>query len=241
MKLLLAEGNDRIFQICKCFRANERGDLHLPEFTMLEWYRKESDYYDLINDCEKLIKSIAADCDTECMTSGSRKIMLHTPWQRLSVADAFKKYAPVGLAEALEKDSFDQIISVHIEPNLGWDSPTILYDYPAPLASLARIKKSDPTVAERFELYIGGIELANGFSELIDATEQRQRFIREREKITAAGGSCGPMPEKFLRALEKLPPAAGIALGLDRLVMLFLGEDSLDSSVSFTLEELQED
>lgn len=242
MKILLAGDIERIFQICKCFRADERGDLHLNEFTMLEWYRKDSDYLDLMEDCEMLVRAIVNDCQTggRQPQSANRKISLQGPWQRLTVGEAFRKYSPVSLQEAMTGNLFDEIIASHIEPRLGWNKPTFLYDYPAPLASLARTKKNNPAVAERFELYIGGIELANGFSELTDAVEQRQRFMKERGRISAAGNPCGPMPEKFLRSIAELPPTAGIALGLDRLVMLFLGEKNLDRSVSFTSEELEE-
>ena len=239
MKQLLAAGYPRIFQISKCFREAERGSKHLPEFTMLEWYVAQFDYYQLMEQCEAMLITALKDMGhTQDIIWQNNKINLASPWERISVADAFSKYAPTGLQEALHQDRFDEILVEYIEPRLGIDRPTFIYDYPAKLAALAKIKKSDPNVAERFELYIGGLELANGFSELTDAREQRQRFEEALELRAAKNWACYAMPEKFLTALEHLPPCAGIALGIDRLAMILSNADKIDDVVAFTPETL---
>ncbi len=239
MKRLLAQGVERIFQICKSFRQQERGDKHLPEFTMLEWYRTGADYQDLMNDCEELIRELAGlfGFGTHLPVAHGR-VDLSPGWEKLSVAEAFERYAPYDMHEALKRNVFDEALVLHIEPQLGKVRPTFLYDYPAALGALARIKASDPMVAERFELYISGLELANGFSELTDVREQRARFEEDRRQMQRFGRTPGPMPESFLRDLQNMPEAAGIALGVDRLVMLFLGLGSVDEAVAFTPEEL---
>ena len=239
MKRLLAAGYPRIFQISKCFREAERGSKHLPEFTMLEWYVAQFDYYQLMEQCEAMLITALKDMGhTQDIIWQNNKINLASPWERISVADAFSKYAPTGLQEALHQDRFDEILVEYIEPRLGIDRPTFIYDYPAKLAALAKIKKSDPNVAERFELYIGGLELANGFSELTDAREQRQRFEEALELRAAKNWAHYPMTEKFLTAMEHLPPCAGIALGIDRLAMILANADKIDDVVAFTPETL---
>ncbi len=239
LKRLLAAGYPQIFQISKCFRAGERGKLHLPEFTMLEWYVTGFDYQQLMNQCEEMIISVANDLGfAHGLVCQARQINLASPWERVTVQEAFEKYAPATLAEALSKDNFDEILVEHIEPNLGIAQPTFLYDYPAQLGALARLKQSDKSTAERFELYIGGLELANGFSELTDAQEQRQRFVRAQKLRAQKGYAAYPLPEKFLSALENLPASAGIALGIDRLAMLFTGAASIDDVVPFPPETL---
>jgi lysyl-tRNA synthetase class 2 len=239
MKRLLAAGYPRIFQISKCFRTAERGSKHLPEFTMLEWYVAQFDYYQLMEQCEAMLITALKDMGhTQDIIWQNNKINLASPWKRISVADAFSKYAPISLQEALHQDKFDEILVEYIEPRLGIDRPTFIYDYPAKLAALAKIKKSDPNVAERFELYIGGLELANGFSELTDAREQRQRFEEALEARAAKNWARYAMPEKFLTALEHLPPCAGIALGIDRLAMILTDTTTIDEVVAFPPETL---
>ncbi len=239
MKRLLAAGYPRIFQFCKCFRAEERGDRHLPEFTMLEWYVAGFDYAQLMDQCEAMLTACLKDTGCEqSITWQNKKINLASPWERITVADAFSRYAPISCQEALAKDQFDEILVRHVEPNLGQDHPAFLYDYPAPLAALAKIKKTNPAVAERFELYIGGMELANGFSELTDAGEQRQRFAEALQIRAAKGRAPYAMPEKFLQALTTMPEAAGIALGIDRLMMLLTDTLSIDDMVAFPPEWL---
>jgi lysyl-tRNA synthetase class 2 len=239
MKRLLAAGIPKIFQICKCFRKGERGNRHLPEFTMLEWYCAGQDYRDLMVECEALVRFVAQALGLDLLLSvGGRQINLAGSWERLSVGEAFARYGPRSMAESLAGDMFDEDMVVHVEPHLGLDCPTFLYDYPAQLGALARVKKSDPSLAERFELYINGLELANGFSELTDPKEQRRRFEKDQEDILAGGGEPGPMPESFLQDLVNMPDAAGIALGVDRLAMIFADADDIGSVVSFMPEEL---
>ena len=156
----------------------------------------------------------------------------------MTVAEAFKRHARTSLQDALRNDCFDEVISLEIEPNLPPDRPTLLIDYPASHAALARLKPSDPSVAERFELYIGGMELANAFSELIDAEEQSRRFQAEEQQRRAAGKVPYPLAEPFLNELATMPAAAGIALGIDRLVMLLCDAATIDEVVSFPPERL---
>jgi elongation factor P--(R)-beta-lysine ligase len=239
MKRLLAGGATRIFQICKCFRRAERGNRHLPEFTMLEWYRTSIDYRELMAECEELFLFLARELrGADRLETATGTVTLTPPWERLTVAAAFARYAPLAADEAVATGRFDELLVEYIEPHLGIGRPTFLHDYPAPLAALARRQPENPMVAERFEIYIQGLELANGFSELTDPAEQRQRFIEELILIEAAGGQAGPLPDKFLAALEGMEAAAGIALGLDRLAMLFGGVDLIDEVVTFTPEEL---
>lgn len=283
MKRLLARGYPRIFQICKCFRREERGRNHVPEFTMLEWYRAGADYRDLMADCEQLLSALAAALATEtAATEATRPLQLPArplpqkdaasgtanrtqagdpapigarsrawapadclppvnlahPWERLTVAEAFDRYAGIAVEEALDRDIFEELLVEKIEPRLGFARPVFLYDYPARMAALARRKPDNPRLAERFELYIGGLELANGFSELIDPVEQRQRFVADRRLIRSAGRRPPPLPEKFLNELAAMPAAAGIALGLDRLVMVLLGASRIDEVLAFPPEQL---
>ncbi len=235
MKRLLAAGCTRIFQICKCFRRHERGHRHLPEMTMLEWYRTGADYRDLMTDCEGLLAALTA---TEVLVVDERPVKLTPPWPRLTLAAAFQRYAPISLEQALAEDCFEEVLVRDIEPRLGLETPVFLCDYPASQASLACLHPDNPAVAQRFELYVNGVELANGFSELTDADEQRRRFQLEQEIISSSGRQPGPMPETFLADLPRMPAAAGIALGIDRLVMLFAGATSIDQVVAFTPERL---
>ena len=240
MKRLLAEaGCQKIYQICKCYRKNERGDRHVPEFTMLEWYRTQSDYFSLMDECEDLILEVAkASGHSGSVALQGAKISLEKPWGRLSVADAFDQYGSIPVMQALEQNIFDEVLSRDIEPQLGIKKPVFLYDYPVVLGALARKKKEDPSMAERFEIYIAGVEIANGFSELTDANEQRQRFEQELKRIENQGKLVGKMPEKFLEALPNMPEAAGIALGVDRLAMILWGAEAIDDVVTFVPEDL---
>jgi len=240
MKRLLAAGHERIFQICPCFRKGERGRLHLPEFQMLEWYQAGASYLELMEECEELLWEVAELSGLAGLPERSGNGMsLEPPWERLTVAEAFARYAGMSPEDALAAGMFEEILVNRVEPHLGLAQPTFLCDYPAELASLARVKPGVAGVAERFELYVNGVELANGFSELTDPVEQRRRFERERGLIINAGRDPGPMPEAFLRELAGLQSAAGIALGVDRLVMLLAGAVELDEVISFVPEELQ--
>ena len=239
MKRMVAAGYERIFQICRCWREKERGSLHLPEFTLLEWYRAGGGYRSLMEECEGLIQSVAKSIGLgQKIVFRGREIDLSEPWERISVKEAFYGYTQTSVAEALERNLFDEIMVRDIEPRLGLEKPTFIYDYPAQRGALARLKPQDQTVAERFELYIGGLELANGFSELVDAKEQRRRFHAENENRQSLGKCIYPMPDRFLAELDEMPPSAGIALGVDRLAMVFLNAEKIDEVVAFTPEEL---
>lgn len=234
MKRLLAAGYGNIFQICKVWRGAERGHRHLPEFSLLEWYRPDRDYNSLMIDCERLLNTLlpAGRLDYQ-----GTSIDLRAPWQRLTVTEAFERYADCNIDEALATDRFDEIISDEIEPQLG-KNPVFLTEYPAAMAALARLKPGDSSRAERFELYIGGLELANAFSELNDPAEQRRRFESDAAARWADGKPAVELPEPFLQELENLPEAAGIALGIDRLIMLMTDCTTIDQVVAFTPERL---
>ncbi|PLX94856.1 MAG: EF-P lysine aminoacylase GenX [Desulfuromonas sp.] len=235
MKRLLAAGYERIFQLCHCWRADERGTRHLSEFTMLEWYRSHADYTDLMDDCEQLLRAL---CPVRTLSYQGTSISLHEPFERLQLAEAFKRYAPMTFAEAIAKECFDEIYTQHIEPNLGQQRPTFITHFPAEMAALARLCPEDPDYAERFELYIAGMELANAFSELNDPLEQRQRFVAEQALREQMGKAPSFLPEPFLQELEHLPPSAGIALGIDRLIMILTDSATIDEVVAFTPEML---
>lgn len=239
MKRLLGAGYDRIFQISKCFRAGERGSLHLPEFTMLEWYRQGTDYTHLMEECEDLGAFIADELDFgNAIPWRGGTISLARPWTRLSVREAFLRYAAISVEEAITRDIFEEALVSSIEPQLGREKPTILYDYPLALGALAKAKGDDPSMAERFELYMGGLEIANAFSELTDVEEQRRRFDRENTYRKVQGKKVYPPPEPFLQSLGRIKSASGIALGIDRLVMLFAHAETIDQVVAFAPEEL---
>ncbi len=234
MKRLLAAGYGNLFQLCKVWRDGERGRKHLPEFSLLEWYRTDHDYTTLMTDCEHLLVALVPAGTIEYQ---SASIDLTPPWPRLTVAAAFDRFASCSLSEALATDRFDEIITGEVEPQLGIN-PLFLTDYPAELAALSRLKPNDPDYAERFELYIGGLELANAFSELTDHDEQRKRFVAEETTRRAAGKTAISPPEPFLNELATMPEAAGIALGVDRLIMLLTDSPSIDQVVAFTPEQL---
>ncbi len=236
MKRLLSAGFERIFQIARCFRRGERGDRHLPELTLLEWYRKGGSYLDLMEETEALVRRIAAP--EKRLTYRGEEIDLSGPWERFTVEDAFERHASVSMEQALSADTFDEVMGLEIEPSLGRGTPTFIYDYPASKGALARLKPTNPAVAERFELYICGLELCNAFTELTDPVEQRARFTEEIACRAALGKPPCPMPEKFLEDLSTMPDAAGIALGVDRLVMLFTDAPTIDDVTAFTPEEL---
>jgi elongation factor P--(R)-beta-lysine ligase len=239
MKQLLAAGYPKIFQICKCFRSGERGSLHIPEFTMLEWYRSGCDYRSLMRETEALICAVSDRVkETRQIVFSGKTLDLNPPWPRVSVEEAFSRYATVAVEDAIRKDLFDEIMVRDIEPRLGIEKPAFLCDYPASMAALARKSPTAPSVAERFELYMGGMEMANGFSELTDPVEQETRFIEAEAMRRKAGKPPYPKPVKFLQALACMPDAAGIALGMDRLVMAFGNTTEIADVVTFTPEDL---
>ena len=240
MKRLLAVGCSEIFQICHCFRKDEKGRLHLEEFTMLEWYRLGADYHHLMTDCEMLFRAISRELATlrsataDAQHCKGLSAVLEEPWQYVTVAEAFNRFSPLSLVQAIRDNCYEEILVEFVEPELGRQVPVFLYDYPRPMASLAKTRADNPETAERFELYWRGIELANGFSELTDTNEQRARFLQELNAIEQRGGQHAGLPERFLQDLEKIPSAAGIALGVDRLIMLLAGRQHIDDVVSFS-------
>ena len=239
MKRLLAAGYDRIFQVCKCFRRKERGDRHLPEMTLLEWYTAGHDYRHMMDQTERMLRYVAGCCGRRAsLWFQGRRIDIAGPWRRISVVQAFARFASMSLEAALNADCFDDVMGLEIEPQLGWDRPVMLHDYPAECGALARLKPGDHRWAERFELYIGGLELCNGFSELTDPVEQRTRFEQEQNRRHLTGQPIYPMPEPFLVDLKAMPQATGNALGVDRLVMLLADRKRIDDVVAFTPEEL---
>jgi lysyl-tRNA synthetase class 2 len=207
--------------------------------TMLEWYAAGQTYIDLMACCEELIRHIARALGTGGRLSYQGLTLdISEPWPRLTVSEAFRRYGSVSMEQALAQGRFDEIMGIEIEPNLGRVQPVLLIDYPAEKASLARLKPENPAVAERFELYLGGLELCNGFSELNDAAEQRVRFEAEQKLIRDSGRVVQSLPEKFLEAVQRMPPCAGNALGIDRLVMLFCDAAEIDEVVAFAPEDL---
>ncbi len=239
MKELLSAGFGPVFQITRSFRKNERGRLHLPEFTILEWYRVNDDYLSLMRDLEQLIRYIAKDLLIyPNIKSHGNKVDISCEWERIAVEDAFYRFAGWRPGPYPDAFCFDKAMAEDIEPNLGLSRPVFIYDYPVSMASLARQNPDNPGTAERFELYIAGIELANGFSELIDPKEQRRRFKDEIKKRQEMGKNDCLMPENFLESMSSMPPSAGVALGIDRLVMLFSNSEIIDNVVAFTPEIL---
>jgi elongation factor P--(R)-beta-lysine ligase len=241
MKRLLCRGYKKIFQISRCFRQSERGARHLSEFTMLEWYRADSDYTQLMDDCQGLLAAVASVCLPAggSFSHNGCKIDPFDQIEKIRVSEAFLRYGDISISECLEKGIYEEILSSKIEPALSvFSVPVVLQDFPPELAALARIKPDDGNLAERFELYLGGLELANGFSELNDAEEQRARFEAANRQRVKDGREQLPIPEPFLAELDQMPQSAGIALGLDRLVMLVTGASKIDQVVAFTPEEL---
>jgi len=237
MKRLLAAGYPKIFQICKCFRAGERGAFHLPEFTMLEWYYRGMDYRMLMKECENLIISVAHNLGYgDAIHYQGNTLSLQKPWETISVRDAFACYAPMQMDEAVNEDLFDEMMVCHIEPHLGLEQPTFIYDYPVSGATLAKAKEEEPGIAERFELYMGGIEIANACSELTDMQEHHVRIEKVQKYRYSMNKPMYPISECFLRDIADMPEAAGIALGVDRLAMIFSNASVIDDVVAFTPE-----
>lgn len=263
MKRLLAGGLENVYQICRAFRDDERGPHHVTEFTILEWYRAHASLEDLMAETEELFAQVALEVVGGTQVTGPQgdPVELAPGWERLSVAEAVFRYAGVALdgtesgpelaerargaglpmpADAVAWDEvFSRILVDAVEPRLGRDRPTILHRYPARQAALSRLCPDDPRFAQRFEVYAGGLELANAFGELTDAAEQRRRLEADRAARRALGLHDHPVDERFLAALEHgLPPTSGIAVGVDRLVMLLCGARRIDDVLTFTPEEL---
>ncbi len=235
MKRLAAAGYDKIFQICKCFRKGERGDRHLPEFTMLEWYRLGGDMQSMAEDCENLVRFAANSVGMlNCVERNGFQIDLTSPFLKWELSDAFEKLA--GFKPGLNPDpeQFDLALVDKVEPGLPPNRPVFLCGYPSAMASLAKIDTKNPERALRLELYAGGLELANGFCELTNAEEQKARFEKEEADRRAAGKPPYPIDTRFLSALSLgMNDCAGIALGVDRLVMLLLNAASIDEVTAF--------
>lgn len=237
MKRLLAAGHDKLFQVSHCFRKGERGQQHNPEFTMLEWYRTGADYMQMVDDTEQLVMTLIDRLGlTPVIQYKSQNIDLTLPWPRITVHDAFLHAAgwdPIAKPDALR---FDIDLVNKVIPSFTSSRPTVLLDYPSAQASLARFKPGEPGVAERAEVFIGGLELANAYSELINAREQEERFQKEIEVIQREQGRAIAMPHQFLEAVAHLPECGGIALGMDRLVMLLCDTDSMEEILPFTVD-----
>ncbi|HEU0163067.1 MAG TPA: EF-P lysine aminoacylase EpmA [Rhizomicrobium sp.] len=254
-KKLLAAGETRIFDFARVFRNRERGRLHAPEFTMLEWYRAREDYRAVIADALALLAMAGRAAGTGLLRHRDRACDPNAAAEWLTVAEAFTFHAGIDLLATLSPDGdgdadalrfrarrggvdvaddddwsdiFAKILTLRVEPHLGQGKPTVLYEYPVCEAALARVSPADSRVAERFELYACGVELANGFGELTDPVQQRARFMREMDKKQKVYGLRYPLDEDFLAALATMPPASGVALGFDRLVMLATGAPAID-------------
>lgn len=223
MKKLLAAGEEKIFYLGKCWRKGETGPLHAEEFTMLEWYRAHAAYDRVMQDCVDLVRLAAREANAAVLWWKDRTCRPFDDPERLTVRDALARYAPsLPAGGSLSHDAFSRAI-VQIEPHLGTPALTVLDEYPISEAALARRSARDPGVAERFELYACGVELANGFGELTDPVEQRARLREAMDEKERRYGQRWPIDEDFLAALAQMPPASGVALGFDRLVMLATG------------------
>ncbi len=256
MKKLIAAGETRIFALTHVFRNRERTALHAPEFTMLEWYRVGAPLTALMDDCAALLALAAEVAGAKAFAFRGRRANPFEPPERVSVRDAFLRHAGVDLYDSLPpsgapdaalfarqakaaglrvaaddtwSDVFSRLLSERVEPHLGIGRPTLLTAYPASEAALAQVDPADPRVAERFELYACGVELANAFHELTDAAEQRRRFAVDMAEQQRIYGASHPIDEDFLAAVAAMPDASGAALGFDRLVMLATGADSVEA------------
>ena len=254
-KKLLAAGEGRIFTFARVWRNDERSSRHHPEFTLLEWYRAPGDYRELIEDCQRLLRGVATALGIAAYRHGDLACDPFAPWQEITVAEACARYAGVDLLASLDDplapdrdilaqqaagaglriaaddrwaDIFTKIMVGRVEPHLRREVPAVLLDYPLPEAALARRKREDSRLAERLELYVAGLELANGFGELTDPVEQRARFVADQVLKERLYGERYPLDEELLQAIGRIGEAAGIALGIDRLAMLATGAPRIE-------------
>jgi elongation factor P--(R)-beta-lysine ligase len=236
MKRLLASGYPRLFQISRCFRKGELGRTHNPEFTMLEWYRINSHYQEMMSDTQQLVSEIARDLGFgRHIPYLDTQIDLALPWEEITVREAFLKSAGWDPISSPNDERFDVDLVSKVIPGFPKDRPVILKGYPASMASLARLNENDPRIAERAEVFVGGLEIANAYSELNDPEEQVRRFEKEITLINQVGGKAS-LPQKFIDCLASLPACGGIALGMDRLVMLFCNTASIHEVLAFSAE-----
>jgi lysyl-tRNA synthetase class 2 len=229
MKRLLCDGAERIFQLCRSYRADEQGAHHEREFAMLEWYRANASADDVIADTEALVAQVAAALN-------ARSAHLVGPWKRMSVTEAFEEFAGA-MVDPSDEDRFFRVWAEAIQPLLGLAGPVVVTDWPASMASLAKLKPNG--TADRFEVFVGGVELCNGFGELTDPVEQRRRFEHDQAARRAMRRTVYPIDERFIAALEQgMPESGGNALGVDRLLMLLTGSGSIQDVMAFPLERL---
>ena len=216
MKRLLVADYEKIFQIGPCFREGEFGSRHRPEFTMLEWYESGGGYLSILEQTKSLVRKISCEL-------GLRKSYFTAEWEVLTVKEAFEKYASKSVECCIQKGNFEEVLCFEVEPHLGKKQPTVLVDYPSSMAALSKKKLSDPSVAERWELYVDGLELANAYSELTDAEEQLNRFKETAELRRQDGRDVYEIDMDFVEALrEGMPESGGIAVGIDRMCMAML-------------------
>jgi len=262
MKRLLSAGFERIYQICKAFRDEPPSRMHNPEFTMLEWYRAYADHHAIMSDAERLVHQLVlALRGTPILRFAGQEVDTTPPWHRVSVREAFQRHAGIQLGSDEDaadlvararmagnrsiadgdsyEDAFFKVFLDSVEPCLGTDRPVFLTDYPASMAALARVSGDGLRVADRFEIYVAGVELANGFHELNDPAEQRRRLGAEVQQRVAQGDEAYPVDGRFLNALERgMPPSGGVALGVDRLIMLLADEQNIRNVLAFPFPDL---
>ncbi len=260
MKKLLVAGYEKIFQICKCFRDFEQfGGNHNIEFTMLEWYRAPGTIEEIMDDTEGLFKFVGHELKVKNLKFKDCEINIFAQWDRLSMRQVWKKFIGIELNDYLTvgkmqelvnergynfqsevyEDLFYKIFLNEIESKLGTEKPVIIYDYPEQMCSLSRLSKKDPCYAERFELYIAGLELANAFGELTDAVKQKKLLEEDKEKRIQLGKEIWPVDSGFIAALESgMPEAGGIALGLDRMIMIFTGTNNINDVIFQAVDDV---
>lgn len=254
MKKLLSFGMENIYQFTHTFRNEIVSPTHYPEFTMLEWYRLHYDYTKLMNDCEEILKSALSSIGKEFFEHNGKKCSPFNGMEKLTVKEAFEKFCHFDILATIDNpenpskhlleekakslninvsqidtwdDIYEKLMFEYIEPNLGCEKPTILYEYPIHQAALSKAKDTNKNIAERFELYVCGVELANAFTELTDAKIQRARFEHDMQTKKELYGITYPIDESFIEAIENMDPATGIAMGIDRLIMLSTGANDI--------------